>query len=184
MSGSVGTLLDGTWSVRTGRRRPVDRQIEDHVFGPQNVRVNAVAPGPTLTPTLETKLTMAEEFAKTIPLGRVADVQAEPYQRHDGTFLRTPCKRQRARLRPLASQLPIGSGPAVRLGATIRCLDPAGARSDAWPAVLKARTITGLGPTEIEPFEIEIEQLSGVAGYELWIAYEDVAEEAFIHLAG
>ena len=34
-------------------------------YGPQNVRVNAVAPGPTLTPTLETKLAMAEEFAKT-----------------------------------------------------------------------------------------------------------------------
>ncbi len=43
-------------------------------FGPQNVRVNAVAPGPTLTPALETNLAMAEEFAKTIPLRRVADV--------------------------------------------------------------------------------------------------------------
>lgn len=43
-------------------------------YGPQNVRVNAVAPGPTLTPTLEPRLAMAQEFAKTIPLGRVAEV--------------------------------------------------------------------------------------------------------------
>ena len=56
-------------------------------FGPQNVRVNAVAPGPTLTPSLETKLAMAEEFAKTIPLGRVADV----HELSDViTFLATP----------------------------------------------------------------------------------------------
>lgn len=56
-------------------------------FGPQNVRVNAVAPGPTLTPTLETKLAMAEEFAKTIPLGRVAEV----HELSDViTFLATP----------------------------------------------------------------------------------------------
>jgi NAD(P)-dependent dehydrogenase (short-subunit alcohol dehydrogenase family) len=56
-------------------------------FGPQNVRVNAVAPGPTLTPTLETKLAMAEEFAKTIPLGRIADV----HELSDVmTFLATP----------------------------------------------------------------------------------------------
>ncbi len=44
-------------------------------YGPQNVRVNAVAPGPTLTPTLEPRLAMAQEFAKQIPLGRVADVR-------------------------------------------------------------------------------------------------------------
>ena len=37
-------------------------------YGPQNIRVNAVAPGPTLTPALEPRLAMAEEFAKTIPL--------------------------------------------------------------------------------------------------------------------
>lgn len=43
-------------------------------YGPQNVRVNAVAPGPTLTPTLEPRLAMAQEFAKTIPLGRVAEI--------------------------------------------------------------------------------------------------------------
>jgi len=43
-------------------------------YGPQNIRVNAVAPGPTLTPALEPRLPMAEEFAKTIPLGRVAKV--------------------------------------------------------------------------------------------------------------
>jgi NAD(P)-dependent dehydrogenase (short-subunit alcohol dehydrogenase family) len=43
-------------------------------YGPHNVRVNAVAPGPTLTPTLEPRLEMAKEFAKQIPLGRVADV--------------------------------------------------------------------------------------------------------------
>ncbi len=44
-------------------------------YGPQNVRVNAVAPGPTLTPALEPRLAMAQEFAKTIPLGRIAAVQ-------------------------------------------------------------------------------------------------------------
>jgi NAD(P)-dependent dehydrogenase (short-subunit alcohol dehydrogenase family) len=56
-------------------------------FGPQNVRVNAVAPGPTLTPSLEPRLAMAQEFAKTIPLGRVADV----HELSDvSTFLATP----------------------------------------------------------------------------------------------
>ena len=56
-------------------------------FGPQNVRVNAVAPGPTLTPALEPRLEMAKEFAKTIPLGRVADV----HELSDViTFLATP----------------------------------------------------------------------------------------------
>jgi NAD(P)-dependent dehydrogenase (short-subunit alcohol dehydrogenase family) len=43
-------------------------------YGPQNVRVNAVAPGPTLTPSVEPRLPMAEEFAKQIPLRRVAEV--------------------------------------------------------------------------------------------------------------
>jgi NAD(P)-dependent dehydrogenase (short-subunit alcohol dehydrogenase family) len=43
-------------------------------YGPQNVRVNAVAPGPTLTPSVEPRLAMAEEFAKQIPLRRVAEV--------------------------------------------------------------------------------------------------------------
>jgi NAD(P)-dependent dehydrogenase (short-subunit alcohol dehydrogenase family) len=42
---------------------------------PQNIRVNAVAPGPTVTPSVEPRLEMAEEFAKALPLGRVADVQ-------------------------------------------------------------------------------------------------------------
>lgn len=56
-------------------------------FGPQNVRVNAVAPGPTLTPSLEPKLAMAQEFANTIPLGRIADV----HELSDViTFLATP----------------------------------------------------------------------------------------------
>jgi NAD(P)-dependent dehydrogenase (short-subunit alcohol dehydrogenase family) len=56
-------------------------------FGPQNVRVNAVAPGPTLTPTLEPRLAMAEEFAKQIPLRRVAKV----HELSDViTFLATP----------------------------------------------------------------------------------------------
>ena len=44
-------------------------------YGPQNIRVNAVAPGPTLTPSVEPRLEMAKEFAKGLPLGRVADVQ-------------------------------------------------------------------------------------------------------------
>ena len=44
-------------------------------YGPQNVRVNAVAPGPTRTPAVEPMLAMAEEFAKQIPLGRIADVR-------------------------------------------------------------------------------------------------------------
>ena len=44
-------------------------------YGPQNVRVNAVAPGPTRTPAMEPVMAMAEEFAKQIPLGRVADVR-------------------------------------------------------------------------------------------------------------
>src|SRR3954451_20974523 len=39
-------------------------------YGPQNIRVNAVAPGPTLTPSVEPRLEMAEEFAKALPLGR------------------------------------------------------------------------------------------------------------------
>jgi NAD(P)-dependent dehydrogenase (short-subunit alcohol dehydrogenase family) len=43
-------------------------------YGPLNIRVNAVAPGPTLTPTLEPRLAMAQEFAKQIPLGRVAEI--------------------------------------------------------------------------------------------------------------
>lgn len=56
-------------------------------YGPQNIRVNAVAPGPTLTPALEPRLAMAQEFAKTIPLGRVADV----HELSDViTFLATP----------------------------------------------------------------------------------------------
>ncbi len=56
-------------------------------YGPQNVRVNAVAPGPTLTPTLEPRLAMAQEFAKQIPLRRVADV----HELSDViTFLATP----------------------------------------------------------------------------------------------
>ena len=56
-------------------------------YGPQNIRVNAVAPGPTLTPALEPRLAMAEEFAKTIPLGRVAKV----HELSDViTFLATP----------------------------------------------------------------------------------------------
>jgi NAD(P)-dependent dehydrogenase (short-subunit alcohol dehydrogenase family) len=58
-AGEIDVLVNWAWAAE---------------FGPQNVRVNAVAPGPTLTPTLETKLAMAEEFAKTIPLGRIADV--------------------------------------------------------------------------------------------------------------
>ncbi len=56
-------------------------------FGPQNVRVNAVAPGPTLTPAMEPRLAMATEFAKTIPLRRIADV----HELSDViTFLATP----------------------------------------------------------------------------------------------
>ena len=56
-------------------------------YGPQNVRVNAVAPGPTLTPAMEPRLAMATEFAKQIPLGRVADV----HELSDViTFLATP----------------------------------------------------------------------------------------------
>ena len=56
-------------------------------YGPQNVRVNAVAPGPTLTPALEPRLEMAKEFAKTIPLRRVAEV----HELSDViTFLATP----------------------------------------------------------------------------------------------
>jgi len=54
-------------------------------FGPQNVRVNAVAPGPT--PAVDSRLAMATEFAKQIPLGRVADV----HELSDViTFLATP----------------------------------------------------------------------------------------------
>lgn len=56
-------------------------------YGPQNIRVNAVAPGPTLTPALEPRLAMAQEFAKTIPLGRLAAV----HELSDViTFLATP----------------------------------------------------------------------------------------------
>ncbi|HMD55908.1 MAG TPA: SDR family oxidoreductase [Solirubrobacteraceae bacterium] len=56
-------------------------------YGPQNVRVNAVAPGPTLTPAVEPRLEMAEEFAKQIPLRRVAEV----HELSDViTFLATP----------------------------------------------------------------------------------------------
>jgi NAD(P)-dependent dehydrogenase (short-subunit alcohol dehydrogenase family) len=56
-------------------------------YGPQNIRVNAVAPGPTRTPAVEPRLEMAKEFAKTIPLGRVADV----HELSDViTFLATP----------------------------------------------------------------------------------------------
>jgi NAD(P)-dependent dehydrogenase (short-subunit alcohol dehydrogenase family) len=56
-------------------------------YGPQNVRVNAVAPGPTLTPAVEPMLAMATEFAKQIPLGRLAAV----HELSDViTFLATP----------------------------------------------------------------------------------------------
>ena len=56
-------------------------------YGPQSVRVNAVAPGPTRTPAVEPRLAMAKEFAKQIPLGRVADV----HELSDViTFLATP----------------------------------------------------------------------------------------------
>lgn len=56
-------------------------------YGPQNIRVNAVAPGPTLTPALEPRWAMAQEFAKTIPLGRLAAV----HELSDViTFLATP----------------------------------------------------------------------------------------------
>jgi len=56
-------------------------------YGPQNVRVNAVAPGPTLTPSVEPMLEMATEFAKTLPLGRLGDV----HELSDViTFLATP----------------------------------------------------------------------------------------------
>ena len=56
-------------------------------YGPQNIRVNAVAPGPTRTPAIEPMMAMAQEFAKTIPLGRVADV----HELSDViTFLATP----------------------------------------------------------------------------------------------
>ena len=56
-------------------------------YGPQNIRVNAVAPGPALTPSVEPMLEMANEFAKTLPLGRVADV----HELSDViTFLATP----------------------------------------------------------------------------------------------
>ena len=56
-------------------------------YGPQNIRVNAVAPGPTLTPSVEPRLEMAKEFAKALPLGRVADV----HELSDViTFLATP----------------------------------------------------------------------------------------------
>lgn len=56
-------------------------------YGPQNVRVNAVAPGPTRTPAIEPMMAMAQEFATTIPLGRVADV----HELSDViTFLATP----------------------------------------------------------------------------------------------
>jgi NAD(P)-dependent dehydrogenase (short-subunit alcohol dehydrogenase family) len=56
-------------------------------YGPENVRVNAVAPGPTLTPSVEPRLEMAEEFAKQIPLRRVAEV----HELSDViTFLATP----------------------------------------------------------------------------------------------
>ena len=59
-------------------------------YGPQNIRVNAVAPGPTRTPAMEPRLAMAKEFAKTIPLGRVADV----HELSDViTFLATPVGR-------------------------------------------------------------------------------------------
>src|SRR3954471_7949849 len=35
-------------------------------YGPQNIRVNAVAPGPTSTPSVEPRLEMAKEFAKAL----------------------------------------------------------------------------------------------------------------------
>ncbi len=56
-------------------------------YGPQNIRVNAVAPGPTLTPAMEPMMALADEITKQIPLGRVADV----HELSDViTFLATP----------------------------------------------------------------------------------------------
>jgi NAD(P)-dependent dehydrogenase (short-subunit alcohol dehydrogenase family) len=56
-------------------------------YGPQNIRVNAVAPGPTLTPAVAPMLEMAKEFANQIPLRRLADV----HELSDViTFLATP----------------------------------------------------------------------------------------------
>ena len=56
-------------------------------YGPQGIRVNAVAPGPTRTPAMEPVMAMAEELVKTIPLGRVAEI----HELSDViTFLATP----------------------------------------------------------------------------------------------
>ncbi len=55
-------------------------------YGPQNIRVNAVAPGPTLA-AMEPMMALANEITKQIPLGRVADV----HELSDViTFLATP----------------------------------------------------------------------------------------------
>jgi NAD(P)-dependent dehydrogenase (short-subunit alcohol dehydrogenase family) len=42
-------------------------------YGPQGVRVNAVAPGPTRTPGTEVMGDALDELASTLPLGRPAD---------------------------------------------------------------------------------------------------------------
>jgi NAD(P)-dependent dehydrogenase (short-subunit alcohol dehydrogenase family) len=56
-------------------------------YGPQGIRANAVAPGPTRTPAMEPVMAMAEELVKSIPLGRVA----ETHEVSDViTFLATP----------------------------------------------------------------------------------------------
>ena len=44
-------------------------------YGPQGVRVNALAPGPTRTPGTEPMGEALDEIARTLPLGRPADAQ-------------------------------------------------------------------------------------------------------------
>ena len=44
-------------------------------YGPQGVRVNAVAPGPTRTPGTEPMGEALDELASTLPLGRPADAE-------------------------------------------------------------------------------------------------------------
>ncbi len=69
----------------------------------------------------------------------------------------------------------IGSGPALRVEATIRLLKVGAPRGPQ-----KAGTAAGIGVSEVVPLEIEFSNLVEVSDYELTLTYEDVADKGWL----